>query len=121
MADTSRQHLAGTPSAAPGGIAARARANVAAPYLAGEPGARKRLGAELRWAFEKVGFYSLRPRHPAVAVDAPFAQAARFHALRMVRKLAVEVNEAVVTKDRYGAHALQSGDAVEIVAFVGGG
>jgi sulfur carrier protein len=36
-------------------------------------------------------------------------------------RVAVEVNEAVVTKDRYEAHALQSGDSVEIVAFVGGG
>jgi sulfur carrier protein len=36
-------------------------------------------------------------------------------------RVAVEVNEVVVTKDRYEAHALQSGDAVEIVAFVGGG
>ncbi|MBI5069746.1 MAG: sulfur carrier protein ThiS [Deltaproteobacteria bacterium] len=36
-------------------------------------------------------------------------------------RVAVEVNEAVVTKDRYDGHALQSGDAVEIVAFVGGG
>ncbi len=37
------------------------------------------------------------------------------------QRVAVEVNEAVVTKDRYEAHALQAGDAVEIVAFVGGG
>jgi len=36
-------------------------------------------------------------------------------------RVAVEVNEAVVTKDRYDAHALKPGDAVEIVAFVGGG
>ncbi len=36
-------------------------------------------------------------------------------------RVAVEVNEAVVTKDRYEAQALQAGDAVEIVAFVGGG
>ena len=36
-------------------------------------------------------------------------------------RVAVEVNEAVVTKDRYDTHALQAGDAVEIVAFVGGG
>ncbi len=36
-------------------------------------------------------------------------------------RVAVEVNEAVVTKDRYEAHALKAGDAVEIVAFVGGG
>ena len=37
------------------------------------------------------------------------------------QRVAVEVNEAVVTKDRYVAHVLQAGDAVEIVAFVGGG
>ncbi len=37
------------------------------------------------------------------------------------QRVAVEVNEAVVTKDRYEAHGLQPGDAVEIVAFVGGG
>ncbi len=36
-------------------------------------------------------------------------------------RVAVEVNEAVVTKDRHEAHLLKSGDAVEIVAFVGGG
>ncbi len=36
-------------------------------------------------------------------------------------RVAVEVNEAVVTKDRYATHALGSGDAIEIVAFVGGG
>jgi sulfur carrier protein len=35
--------------------------------------------------------------------------------------VAVEVNEAVVTKDRYEAHKLAPGDSVEIVAFVGGG
>ncbi len=37
------------------------------------------------------------------------------------QRVAVEVNEAVVTKDRYEAQPLQAGDAVEIVAFVGGG
>ncbi len=37
------------------------------------------------------------------------------------QRVAVEVNEAVVTKDRYAAHLLNGGDAVEIVAFVGGG
>jgi len=36
-------------------------------------------------------------------------------------RVAVEVNEAVVTKDRYDAHRIGSGDSVEIVAFVGGG
>jgi len=37
------------------------------------------------------------------------------------QRVAVEVNEAVVTKDRYDKHALRAGDSVEIVAFVGGG
>jgi sulfur carrier protein len=37
------------------------------------------------------------------------------------QRVAVEVNEAVVTKDRYDGHALRAGDSVEIVAFVGGG
>lgn len=36
-------------------------------------------------------------------------------------RVAVEVNEIVVTKERYDTHGLASGDAVEIVAFVGGG
>jgi sulfur carrier protein len=37
------------------------------------------------------------------------------------QRVAVEVNETVVTKDRYEAHRIGSGDSVEIVAFVGGG
>ncbi len=37
------------------------------------------------------------------------------------QRVAVEVNEVVVTKDRYGAQAIGPGDTVEIVAFVGGG
>ena len=36
-------------------------------------------------------------------------------------RVAVEVNDKVVTKDRYDGHALGPGDSVEIVAFVGGG
>lgn len=36
-------------------------------------------------------------------------------------RVAVEVNETVITRDRHGEHELKSGDAVEIVAFVGGG
>jgi sulfur carrier protein len=38
-----------------------------------------------------------------------------------VQRVAVEVNESIVTKDRYQDHAIRAGDAVEIVAFVGGG
>jgi sulfur carrier protein len=37
------------------------------------------------------------------------------------QRVAVEVNESVVTKDRYDALRLAPGDSIEIVAFVGGG
>ena len=37
------------------------------------------------------------------------------------QRVAVEVNESVVTKDRYEAQRLAPGDSIEIVAFVGGG
>jgi sulfur carrier protein len=37
------------------------------------------------------------------------------------QRVAVEVNEVVVTRDRYEAQQLGPGDSVEIVAFVGGG
>ena len=36
-------------------------------------------------------------------------------------RVAVEVNETVVIKDRYPTHRLSAGDSIEIVAFVGGG
>ena len=36
-------------------------------------------------------------------------------------RVAVEVNEAVVNKDRYATHRLGVGDSIVIVAFVGGG
>jgi sulfur carrier protein len=36
-------------------------------------------------------------------------------------RVAVEVNETVVTKDRYATHRVGAGDSIEIVAFVGGG
>ncbi len=37
------------------------------------------------------------------------------------QRVAVELNDAVVTKDRYDAQRIDPGDAIEIVAFVGGG
>jgi len=36
-------------------------------------------------------------------------------------RVAVELNETVVTKDRYESQKIGPGDSVEIVAFVGGG
>jgi sulfur carrier protein len=37
------------------------------------------------------------------------------------QRVAVELNDTVVTKDRYEAQRIGSGDSIEIVAFVGGG
>jgi thiamine biosynthesis protein ThiS len=37
------------------------------------------------------------------------------------RRIAVEVNRAVVPRADYAAHRLADGDAVEIIHFVGGG
>jgi thiamine biosynthesis protein ThiS len=37
------------------------------------------------------------------------------------RRIAVEVNRNVVPRAEYGAAALQDGDAIEIIHFVGGG
>ena len=37
------------------------------------------------------------------------------------RRIAVELNRAVVPRAEYGATALHAGDAVEIIHFVGGG
>src|SRR5215467_10832203 len=64
------------------------------PYLAGERGALDRVGAELRRAFEEIGFYFIRnhgvPQRP---VDAVFDGAARFHAQPMAAKSALKINE----------------------------
>ncbi len=37
------------------------------------------------------------------------------------QRVAVELNETVITKARYGSQRIGQGDSVEIVAFVGGG
>jgi thiamine biosynthesis protein ThiS len=37
------------------------------------------------------------------------------------QRVAVELNEAIVKKDRYEATAIAEGDALEVVSFMGGG
>jgi isopenicillin N synthase-like dioxygenase len=65
-----------------------------APYLAGAPGAAQRTAAELRFAFENVGFYYLRGHGvPQLLIDTAYAEAARFHAQPIERKLALKVDE----------------------------
>ena len=63
-------------------------------YLAGEPGAAQRAAAELRFAFEHVGFYYLAGHGvPQSLIDMAYGEAARFHALPLEAKLAVKVDE----------------------------
>lgn len=37
------------------------------------------------------------------------------------RRIAVEINRDVLSRDHYGSHRLAEGDQVEIVQFIGGG
>jgi isopenicillin N synthase-like dioxygenase len=68
-----------------------------APYLAGAPGALELLGAELRYAFENVGFYYLRGHGVSPSmIGAMFAEAARFHAQPLEHKLALRINEHTI-------------------------
>jgi isopenicillin N synthase-like dioxygenase len=68
-----------------------------AAYLAGEPGALQRLGAELRRAFEQIGFYFIVGHGvPQSLVDAAFAEAKRFHDQALEDKLAIQVDETLV-------------------------
>jgi isopenicillin N synthase-like dioxygenase len=63
-------------------------------YLAGKPGAAGKAAAELRFAFENVGFYYLAGHGvPKKLIDDTYAAAARFHAQPMEAKLAVRVDE----------------------------
>lgn len=65
-----------------------------AGYLAGELGAAERAAAQVRFAFEHVGFYYLAGHGvPQSLIDTAYAEAARFHALPLEAKLAVKVDE----------------------------
>ena len=64
------------------------------PYLAGKPGARETLGAQLRQAFIDVGFYFIVNHGvPQALVDRTFDEAKRFHAMPLDEKLALKINE----------------------------
>ena len=63
-------------------------------FLAGVPGARERLAAELRHALEQVGFYYIHGHGvPQGLIDDVFAQCAGFHARPLAEKMAVRGNE----------------------------
>jgi isopenicillin N synthase-like dioxygenase len=63
------------------------------PYLAGEPGARERIAAELRLALTEIGFYYIVNHGvPPALISAAFREAARFHALPLERKMDVRID-----------------------------
>jgi isopenicillin N synthase-like dioxygenase len=63
-------------------------------YLAGDGRALQPLTAELRWAFENVGFYYLRGHGiDGALIAATYDAAARFHAQPLPKKLAVRTDE----------------------------
>jgi isopenicillin N synthase-like dioxygenase len=65
-----------------------------ARYLAGDRSELARLGRDLRWAFENVGFWYLRGHDvPQSLIEATFEQAARFHAQPLEQKLALRINQ----------------------------
>lgn len=65
-----------------------------ADYLAGEPGAAEHAAAQLRFAFEHVGFYYLAGHGlPQSLIDTAYTEAARLHALPPEAKLALKVDE----------------------------
>jgi isopenicillin N synthase-like dioxygenase len=67
------------------------------PYLAGEPGALERAARALGHAAEELGFYFIANHGiPQALIDRVFAEAERFHALPLERKLAVKVQGKVV-------------------------
>jgi isopenicillin N synthase-like dioxygenase len=63
-------------------------------HLAGDAEASRKAAAQLRWAFENVGFYYVSGHGVAQSlIDRTYEAAARFHAQPMTTKLALKVNE----------------------------
>jgi len=64
------------------------------PTFAGAPGAIDRLGAELRDACERVGFFYIANHGvPQELIDRAFAESRRFHALPLDEKNRLPINE----------------------------
>lgn len=65
-----------------------------AGHLGGDTDSTRKVAAQLRWAFENVGFYYLSGHGvPQPLIDRTYDAAARFHAQPMAKKLALRVNE----------------------------
>jgi isopenicillin N synthase-like dioxygenase len=65
-----------------------------APYLAGQPGAREKLGTQLCHALENIGFYFIKGHGvPQSLCNAVFAETERFHAQPLDRKMRLRRNQ----------------------------
>jgi isopenicillin N synthase-like dioxygenase len=82
------------------------------PYRAGEPGADRRMAAELRGVTETVGFFYLKNHSvPQSLIDRTFAEAKRFFALPLEekRKIPRVDNAGYVELREAKAHSANSG------------
>jgi isopenicillin N synthase-like dioxygenase len=67
------------------------------PYLAGEPGADRRLAEELRQACEQIGFYFIVNHGvPQSLIDRAFVETARFHAQPLDDKMKLLINDHMI-------------------------
>src|SRR5262245_51203135 len=66
-------------------------------YLADEPGAERRLTAELRRACEEIGFYFIVNHGvPLGLIERAFAETARFHAQPLPDKMKLLINDHMI-------------------------
>ena len=80
-------------------------------YLAGEQGARERLGRELREALEEVGFfYVVNHDVPKALIDRTFAETARFHSIPTEEKNKIAINECHVGYLGFGEEASRTSE-----------
>src|SRR5436190_3067458 len=87
-----------------------------AGHLGGDPEASRKAAAQLRWAFENVGFYYLSGHGvPQSLIDRTYEAAVRFHAQPVAKKLALKVNEHNIgylpISDAASPHATAQGRA----------
>ena len=82
-----------------------------AEYLAGEQGARERLGRELREALEEIGFfYVVNHDVPKALIDRTFAETARFHSIPTEEKNRIAINECHVGYLGFGEEASRTSE-----------